>query len=258
VGICLPAVSPVGCLLQQKLKINLFNLQSIKMSGQPSAEARSNDDPPNEPNDRASDPVPDAEHTDGSNSTELKLKKLYRALLNILNKHGIEHSSGVNLEPVEMRGKNTEEDEALAKLVYEAVRNKFASLYPNLPGGKMSKHSELAAIVAQIKDENGPTRIEVLSIGTGTKWISTDQLLHEFDNTPRGEYLLDNHAEVIAVRSFRKFLYSQLNDESEILERSQDSGKFRKKSIVKLILITTSPPCGNARLKQLVRITKNT
>lgn len=93
--------------------------------------------------------------------------------------------------------------------------------------------------------------VQVLSLATGTKMISSENLsLH-------GDVVLDSHAEVLARRSLMCALYeqlqalldNQLQDKPEfILQRREDGNGFCLKPHLKLHLYITSPPCGDARV----------
>lgn len=88
--------------------------------------------------------------------------------------------------------------------------------------------------------------ISVVAAGTGTKCFSRSQL------SPTGGLLHDSHAEIIAIRSFKRYLMIELEaimrgTKSRLFEGSLEDG-YRLKPDIKYHLFTTHPPCGDATI----------
>lgn len=161
-------------------------------------------------------------------------------------------------------------DDAVSQAIYEAVNDTWSGLKDNSKGSKGSKGSSganfgfkvIAAFVAVDKTEQpGHQRPTVLSIGTGSKWLSAENF--ELD----GGTLLDCHAEIIARRALLCVLYENLQairkgrggafgDSDLILEPASSPGEdaqtpggpaFRLKSNLALYLYVSKPPCGSAQ-----------
>ncbi len=139
-----------------------------------------------------------------------------------------------------------------SKKIFKAVKKQWVEL---------SKHEDtsfkvLAAFV--ITNDNDSNDIQVISVGTGNKCVAGESI--RFDR-----YVVhDSHAEVVARRALKCFLYENLSlisrtSETEynkkiILEKMPNSKGYRLKTNLKLHLFITSPPCGDARLFQLAEV----
>lgn len=158
-------------------------------------------------------------------------------------------------------------DDAISQAIYEAVNDTWSGLKDNSKGSKGSSGANfgfkvIAAFVAVDKTEQpGHQRPTVLSIGTGSKWLSAENF--ELD----GGTLLDCHAEIIARRAFLCVLYENLQairkgrggafgDSDLILEPASSPGEdaqtpggpaFRLKSNLALYLYVSKSPCGSAQ-----------
>lgn len=96
--------------------------------------------------------------------------------------------------------------------------------------------------------EESPTDFKIVSAGTGTKCLSQSEM------SQRGDLLHDSHAEIIAIRSFKRYLMNELGNHirspdnpSKIFDGSLSAG-FQVKSQYKYHLYTTHPPCGDATI----------
>jgi hypothetical protein len=120
----------------------------------------------------------------------------------------------------------------------------------------------MATIVAHFADDGS---LKVLSMGVGTKFLSTEIIEQEQQSKEYGLRVRDMHAEVLARRSFRARLTTEiLNDlkgstmlpSERILKRSprseDDSVQFSLRDGVTLHLYTSSAPCGNATVRCLL------
>ncbi|KAJ8050857.1 Double-stranded RNA-specific adenosine deaminase [Holothuria leucospilota] len=86
----------------------------------------------------------------------------------------------------------------------------------------------------------------VVSIGTGTNWIAHESL------TKDGRTVFDSHAEVIARRGFKRYLYNELtkftpaSDNSIFCVSDVSDGKLCLKDKYKIHLYISTSPCGCA------------
>ncbi|XP_066438698.1 tRNA-specific adenosine deaminase 1 isoform X1 [Eleutherodactylus coqui] len=111
-----------------------------------------------------------------------------------------------------------------------------------------SKEWTLMAAVIQVESRAGKTDVrKVVAMGTGTKCIAESKL------RKTGDVLQDSHAEIIARRSFQRYLLHQL---SFALSRSQDcvlipgsdTNKWTLKPGVSFVFFTSHTPCGDASI----------
>ena len=117
---------------------------------------------------------------------------------------------------------------------------------------------------------HSPTQgLQVISIGVGTKVLSSHRLLKERirslsddDQGGDGDRLIrDGHAEVLARRGLLRFLYHELlmNTSSSIyFQRESTTGRLQCKEGVTWHLYTSSQPCGNASIKRWGKAKKPT
>lgn len=168
--------------------------------------------------------------------------KAIKSLLNFLNRIDIKFLQFNNLL-------GTVE----SKIIYNVVKKQWLLL--SKP--KDISFKVLAAFV--IINDDDPSDIQVLSIGTGNKCVAGDSI--GFDRY----VVYDSHAEVIARRALKCLLCENLNlltksseineNNKVILEKIPDSNGYRLKTNLKLHLFITSPPCGDARMFQFTEVT---
>jgi len=130
----------------------------------------------------------------------------------------------------------------LCNMVAEAVQTQFLSVFQ----GETQCKVVAAFVLAKFSGINPNPSLKVISIGTGTKCITGDQIDH------KGQTLNDSHGEIIACRGFRQFLFDQLllvlqNDSNTILQRLPN-GKFALQSDLKVYLYVNTAPCGDGRV----------
>ncbi|XP_013792117.1 double-stranded RNA-specific editase 1-like [Limulus polyphemus] len=107
------------------------------------------------------------------------------------------------------------------------------------------KWKVLAGIAMTTDDEMSD--VQVITVTTGTKCINGEHI------SMNGVTLNDCHAEVIARRCLKDFLYRQLElvargeIEKSVLEAKQGGG-YRVKPIIKFHLFISTSPCGDARI----------
>lgn len=132
----------------------------------------------------------------------------------------------------------------LSNAISDAVQQKFAEIFQG-----ETQYKVLAGfVIAQYGNDgnNEEPILEVVSLGTGTKCITGDQI----DN--KGQTLNDCHGEIIACRGFRRYMYSELlkaldRQPNTIFEQSK-SGKYSIKSCYRVYLYVNTAPCGDGRV----------
>lgn len=101
--------------------------------------------------------------------------------------------------------------------------------------------------------------LRVISIGVGTKVLSSHRLLEErtrslsIDQGGDGDRLVrDCHAEVLARRGLLRFLYHELMNTSSSVyfQRETTTGLLQCREGITWHLYTSSQPCGNASIKR--------
>nr|XP_053629587.1 double-stranded RNA-specific editase 1-like isoform X2 [Cherax quadricarinatus] len=132
----------------------------------------------------------------------------------------------------------------IAKLVCE----KFSELTSGNPS--LAKRKVLAGIV--MTNEKDLEDMKVISVATGTKCINGEHL------SLQGQCINDCHAEIVARRCLRHFLYSQLeklavsykngSTSDTLFEQLNGQKGFRVKSQYKFHLYINTAPCGDARI----------
>lgn len=130
----------------------------------------------------------------------------------------------------------------MADTIAEITLNKFKEL----SSGQI-RRKVLAGIVMTRRNESGDLTYEIISIGTGTKFIGGEYI------SEKGYAVNDCHGEIIARRGLRRYLYSQLEAfskdgiSSSILEK-KESGLFGLKKDIEFHLYVSTSPCGDARV----------
>ncbi|XP_043382355.1 tRNA-specific adenosine deaminase 1 isoform X10 [Chelonia mydas] len=88
---------------------------------------------------------------------------------------------------------------------------------------------------------------EVVAMGTGTKCIGRARM------RKTGDILNDSHAEVVAKRSFQRYLLHQLwlaasHQQGSIFSPGTESGKWKLKPHITFIFFCSHTPCGDASI----------
>ena len=134
--------------------------------------------------------------------------------------------------------------ESFANRVEQMCEEKFCALTEDVRPSRDNMRKALAAIL--IEREAG-AQLEVIALATGTKCV------------PRKEFtcdtLIDCHAEVLARRAFKKYLYNQLHkctegagrQSNESIFTCKPNGKFGLKEGIRFHLYVSTTPCGDAR-----------
>ena len=129
----------------------------------------------------------------------------------------------------------------IAQVSHDFYNQVQASVEIAQPGRKV--------IAAFVMEEKGSDRLEVVSVGSGTRCITGDQMSLE------GLVVNDSHAEVIARRSLIRFFYAQLSkfhreqksrDSETIFTQSDINPKLTKvKPGLMFHLYISTAPCGD-------------
>ncbi len=128
--------------------------------------------------------------------------------------------------------------------------DKFTELTDGLTS-PYSKRKVLAGVVMTTGLDKVPEQAHVICVATGTKCINGEYISNQ------GLALNDCHAEVIARRALRKYLFMRLlkdyDPETGLLTPDAifdrlESGGFRLKDSIKFHLYISTSPCGDARI----------
>ncbi|XP_055477366.1 tRNA-specific adenosine deaminase 1 isoform X1 [Psammomys obesus] len=92
-----------------------------------------------------------------------------------------------------------------------------------------------------------PVTKEVVSLGTGTKCIGQSKMRKS------GDILNDSHAEIIAKRSFQRYLLHQLHlaavlQEDSIFVPGTQRGRWRLRPDLSFVFFSSHTPCGDASI----------
>jgi len=156
------------------------------------------------------------------------------------------------------RGRNRISTCAFADTVAREAITKYRALVPDWE--KSQHQTVLAAILLLHSSREGEvTRLEVVAVGVGTKYMSTKAIAasEEFSSRPGG-VLRDCHAEVLARRAFRLYLAREMQggDRSTIFaehheENANGNKRWRRlQDSVSVHMYTSSMPCGNACVRK--------
>ena len=136
----------------------------------------------------------------------------------------------------------------LADEIQRLSLEKFAQLRQNVPKAA-EQFKVLACVVMEIGADTDSSKLEVVSLATGTKCIDGDKVCLS------GTVVNDCHAEVLARRALVRFLYKQLEmclngDKDSIFAETTVDG-VRQHSLkpgVAFHLYISTAPCGDARV----------
>jgi len=163
--------------------------------------------------------------------------------------HGV-----VNLNQIIMPSKSSKQvivppppESQLPQKMADTIAEITLNRYKELSSGEIHR-KVLAGIVMTRRNETGDLSYEVISIGTGTKFIGGEYI------SEKGYAVNDCHGEIIARRGLRRYLYSQLEEytkhedtDSTIFAR-KESGLFGLKNGIEFHLYISTSPCGDARV----------
>lgn len=131
--------------------------------------------------------------------------------------------------------------DGFANEVEELCEEKFRTLTVDVPASRDNMRKALAAILMEKARGEG---LEVVALATGTKCVPRRMFTCDT--------LIDCHAEVLARRAFKRWLYEQLRscergpERHSVLYRKRN-GKFGLQEGVHFHLYVSTTPCGDAR-----------
>ncbi|XP_063266514.1 tRNA-specific adenosine deaminase 1 isoform X2 [Prinia subflava] len=124
--------------------------------------------------------------------------------------------------------------------------------------GKPNPNREWTSLAAVVKVESAAQRKacdnpgnlevtkEVVAMGTGTKCIGQNKM------RKTGDILNDSHAEIVAKRSFQRYLLHQLwlasSHQQCIFSPGTETGKWKLKPNIIFIFFSSHTPCGDASI----------
>ncbi|XP_062817859.1 tRNA-specific adenosine deaminase 1 isoform X2 [Anolis carolinensis] len=112
--------------------------------------------------------------------------------------------------------------------------------------GKPQAGREWTLLAAVLKAEE-EEELEVVAAGSGTKCLGSQEMRRE------GDVLNDSHAEVVAKRSFQRYLLDQLwkavvCQDSHSIFVPEEEGKWALRSGIRFIFFCSQTPCGDASI----------
>ncbi|KAM6057896.1 tRNA-specific adenosine deaminase 1 isoform 3-T6 [Chlamydotis macqueenii] len=125
--------------------------------------------------------------------------------------------------------------------------------------GKPDPNREWTSLAAVVKVEsatqgeilaspgNLPVIKEVVALGTGTKCIGRNKM------RKTGDILNDSHAEIVAKRSFQRYLLHQMwlaasHQQCSIFTPGTETGKWKLKPNITFVFFSSHTPCGDASI----------
>ncbi|XP_021264443.1 tRNA-specific adenosine deaminase 1 isoform X1 [Numida meleagris] len=141
----------------------------------------------------------------------------------------------------------------IAELCYEHYRTRLPKQ------GKPDPSREWTSLAAVVKVESAANREvssslgrlqvakEVVALGTGTKCIGLNKM------RKTGDILNDSHAEIVAKRSFQRYLLHQMRlatsyQQCSIFIPGNETGKWKLKPNITFIFFCSHTPCGDASI----------
>ncbi|XP_060071153.1 double-stranded RNA-specific adenosine deaminase-like [Ylistrum balloti] len=126
----------------------------------------------------------------------------------------------------------------MAKLCHEKFDRVVADISENLAGRKV--------IAGIVMESTTSKTFDVISIASGNRFIKGDAL------TTEGQVLVDSHAEILASRGMRRFLYNHLaklsRGEKSYVLRRHGAGKAEVVPDIKFHLYISTAPCGDGAI----------
>lgn len=127
------------------------------------------------------------------------------------------------------------------KSFHDKITQMCLERFKALPKSGKPNSTEWTILSCIVMEQKGC--FSVVALGTGTKCIGHSKM------SCNGDILNDSHAEVICRRSFLRFLYSEmLEDSSPILTFDEHVKMFRVECDVKFHFFTTHVPCGDCAI----------
>lgn len=203
-------------------------------------------------------------------SAELALEYLFDINITSPEKESITHKN--EYEKSEESSENLKD---LADNISEIIKEKYYGLLDMLEAKirnkkerdlfidedlELTSQNKLRSVYAgivQINENEEPNSSKLICVTTGTKCIDGELM------SMNGDSINDCHAEILAIRILRKYLYKQLNlfIENSIKKNHTEKSKsvfesiqyttdirFRLKKKIKFNLFISSAPCGDSRI----------
>ncbi|KFQ22383.1 tRNA-specific adenosine deaminase 1 [Mesitornis unicolor] len=143
--------------------------------------------------------------------------------------------------------------DGIAELCYRHYRTRLPKQ------GKPDPNREWTSLAAVVKVESAPQREvpaspgklqvtkEVVAMGTGTKCIGQNKM------RKTGDVLNDSHAEIVAKRSFQRYLLHQMwlaasHQHCSIFIPGTETGKWKLKPNILFVFFSSHTPCGDASI----------
>ncbi|KAL4507135.1 hypothetical protein ABPG72_001928 [Tetrahymena utriculariae] len=128
----------------------------------------------------------------------------------------------------------------LLKQILQAIHDKFNSIFQKILKKNISDAQEQTVIASIVLILKSTQTFEIISIANGTKSIGKKNM------SGLGNLVNDSHAEILARRAFKKFLYDNLNNPKYF--SINDQNKYVQK--FKVLFYTSQTPCGQASIFQ--------
>ncbi|EAR99143.2 tRNA-specific adenosine deaminase, putative (macronuclear) [Tetrahymena thermophila SB210] len=131
-------------------------------------------------------------------------------------------------------------DIKLLKQILQAIHDKFNSVFQKVLKKDISDAQEQTVLASIVLILQQTQTFEIISIANGTKSIGKKNM------SELGNLVNDSHAEILARRAFKKFLYDNLNNPKYF--QINDNNKYVQK--FKVLFYTSQTPCGQASIFQ--------
>ncbi|KAL4460405.1 hypothetical protein ABPG74_000156 [Tetrahymena malaccensis] len=131
-------------------------------------------------------------------------------------------------------------DIKLLKQILQAIHDKFSSIYQKVLKKDISDAQEQTVLASVVLIFQQTQTFEIISIANGTKSVGKKNM------SELGNLVNDSHAEILARRAFKKFLYDNLNNPKYFY--INDLNKYVQK--FKVLFYTSQTPCGQASIFQ--------
>jgi len=160
--------------------------------------------------------------------------------------------------------RNAEKRRTATCLFADRVAQVSVDLYRSVFPSKLQETQTCIATIVAHDRSKSRDNLTVLALGAGTKFLRNEIIDEESKASPYGRRIRDCHAEVLARRSFRRYLTLEIENHQKedpgsfgpcILEKGHGS-QYRLRNGVTLHFYVSSAPCGNAVLKKFATLKK--
>ena len=174
---------------------------------------------------------------DGPNKKVAKSVAAQEALKSL---YGIQDCNSVDVASLSNLGNKSDIPSENVDKIVQSVQDKCSQVFQ-----ADVQYKVIASVIMGKVSDSGDEMYEVISLGTGTKCISGGSINN------KGQVLNDCHAEVIACRGLRQFLFDQLylamTGKASCMEKLSPR-KYRLKTDFNLYLYINTAPCGDGRV----------